>query len=406
MIEKATNFDIPAHVPDKLVFPIGLTEGEQFLRNPHEFMASLHETHPPIFFSPSNLTVNAWMLTKYRDVFFALRHSEIFTTRGAVSFPRDPDNYFEFIPLEIDPPLHRKYKSILDPLFNPAAVAELEHYIRGLARKLIDNFVDRGACDFPREFSRPLPVTVFLQLMGLPLDQRDTFVGWAMDLLHGQSRELAARAVADIAAYLTQVIAEKSKSPDEGAISMIVHATPDGEPLTEREKFGFVFFLFIGGLDTVFAALNYSFLWLAQNPQGRRRIREEPDIAGAAIHELLRAFSVTFSGRVLAKDHEMNGVKMKKGDRITSILPAANYDPEIFENPRKVDFDRPRKPNLAFGGGAHNCLGIHLARLEMEIAVEEFLRRIPDFRLPDEFVPEYYPGGVVGPKSLPLSWER
>lgn len=396
--------NVPSHVPADLIRPIGLAEGPDFIASPHKFMASLHDTHPRIFFSPSETMVSCWTLTHYDDVFFVLRNPEIFTTRGSVQFPRDPDNYFDFIPLEIDPPLHRKYRGILNPIFSPKAVASLEGDIRKLANDLIDEFIDKGECEFTKDFGRPLPVSVFLGLMGLPQDMRDTFVSWAVGLLHSQDRDIAANSMISIAGYLTQVIAEKTETPDEGVISTIVHATPEGEPMTSQEIFGFVFFLFIGGLDTVFAALNNTFLWLAEHPEGRQRINSEPDILPAALEELLRAFSVTFSGRVLTQDYELGGVSMKKGDKVTCVLPAANYDPSVFENPTEVDFDRPRKPHLAFAGGVHACMGAHLARLEMKIAMEEFLRRIPDFKIEDNTAIEYYPGGVVGPKSLPLVW--
>ena len=395
---------IPDHVPAELVHPIGLAEGPEFLANPHEFMANLHETHPRIFFSPSELLVSCWTMTNYDDVYFVLRHPELFTTRGSVQFPRDPDNYFDFIPLEIDPPLHRKYRAILNPIFAPKAVAELEDSVRILANQLIDNFIDKGECEFTSDFGRPLPVSVFLDLMGLPQDMRDTFVSWAVGLLHSQDRETAGRSMTSIATYIKQVIAEKTKKPDECVISTIVHARPDGEPLTGPEIFGFVFFLFIGGLDTVFATLNNVFKWFAENPARRHSINQNPEILNSATEELLRAFSVTFSGRVLTQDYEMHGVKMKKGDKVTCVLPAANYDPNAFENPKEIIFDRPRRPHFAFGGGVHSCMGAHLARVELRVAISEFLRRIPDFEIAANTNIEYYPGGVVGPIQLPLVW--
>jgi cytochrome P450 len=397
-------FEIPAHVPQELVRPIGLAEGPEFLAAPHAFMASLHETHPPVFFSPSQHASNAWLLTHYEDCYYVLRHPEIFTTRGATPFPRDPDNYFDLIPLEIDPPLHRKYRAIVDPLFSPKAVAKLEDYIRRLANRLIDQFIDKKECEFTTDFGRPLPVSVFLDLMGLPQEMRDTFVGWAVGLLHSQDRKIAEHSMREITAYLQQAIKEKTQHPDNGVVSTIVHAKPDGEPLTGREIFGFVIFLFIGGLDTVFATLNNVFLWLAENPQRRHEIIDSPDNLAGAVEELLRVFSVTFSGRTLTRDYEMHGVKMKKGDRVTCILPAANYDPDVFENPRQVDFNRPRKPILAFAGGVHSCMGAHLARMEMKVSISEFLRRIPDFQVKKGTRIEYWPGGVVGPKKLPLTW--
>jgi len=384
--------------------PIGLAEGPEFLAAPHAFMAALHDTHPRIFFGPSENVANAWMLTHHEDALFVLRHPEIFTTRGSVQFPRDPDNYFDFIPLEIDPPLHHKYRSIVNPMFSPKAVAQLEGYISRLANELIDQFIDQRECEFTRDFGRPLPVSVFLDLMGLPQHKRDTFVDWAVGLLHSQDREVAKSSMIGIASYLKQVIIEKTENPDEDVISTIVHAKPEGEPLSDQEIFGFVFFLFIGGLDTVFATLNNVFLWLAENPEGRRKIIEDPSNINNQVEELLRVFSVTFSGRIVAQDYEMHGVKMKKGDKVTCILPAANYDPTVFENPRTVDFQRSRKPILAFAGGVHSCMGAHLARLEMKVCINEFLRRIPAFQLKKDAVIEYYPGGVVGPKSLPLTW--
>jgi cytochrome P450 len=402
--QPAPQSDIPAHVPPELVHNIGLTEGREFLAAPHAFMAGLHENLPRIFFSTGEHTRGAWMLTHHDDAFFVLRHPELFTTAGATPFPRDPDNYFFFIPLEIDPPGHRKYRSILDPMLSPKAIAAMEANIRERANKLIDQFIDKRECEFTTAFGRPLPVFVFLDFMGLPQAMLDTFVGWAMGLLHAQDRAIAERVMRETTAYLQTVIKEKAKTPDAGAVSAIVHARPGGEPLTGQEIFGFVFFLFIAGLDTVFATLNNVFLWLAQNPERRREIIDNPDNINATVEELLRVFSVTFSGRTLTQDHEMHGVKMRKGDKITSILPAANYDPSVFENPKVVNFRRARKPNLAFAGGVHSCMGAHLARMEVKVSITEFLRRIPDFELKPGTKIEYWPGGVVGPKILPLRW--
>jgi cytochrome P450 len=399
-----SNHTIPAHVPSELVRPIGLTEGPEFLAAPHAFMAGLHDTHPPIFYSTSQHAGNAWLLLKYEDVFFVLRHPEIFTTAGATPFPRDPNDYFYMIPLEIDPPHHRKYRAMIDPMVSPRTVATMENAIRALANQLIDRFVDKGGCEFTTDFGRPLPVSVFLGLMGLPQEMRDTFVGWAMGLLHAQDRKVAEVCMREAVAYLKEAIAEKKQQPDDSVLSQIVHGNAAGEPLSPQEVFGFTFFLFIAGLDTVFATLNNVFVWFALNPDRRREVIANPDNIDAAVEELLRVFSVTFSGRTLTQDYELRGVRMKKGDKITSILPAANYDPAAFENPKEVNFRRKRKPNLAFAGGVHSCMGAHLARLEMKICIAEFLHRIPDFGLKEGTKIEYWPGGVVGPKSVPLTW--
>jgi cytochrome P450 len=394
---------IPAHVPAELIRPIGLVEGPEFLAAPHAFMARLHDTHPPIFFSTSNYGANAWMLTKHADVFFVLRHPEIFKT-GVSAFPREPNNYFPMIPVEIDPPHHRRYRAMIDPIFAPKAVARMEESVRQLANRLIDGFINQRGCEFTSEFGRPLPVSVFLDLMGLPQDMRDTFVSWAMGLLHAQDRAVAEQSMRATCAYLQQVIDEKTQRPDDGVLSALVHGKAAGEPLTAQEIFGFAFFLFIAGLDTVFATLNNIFLWLAQNPGRRNEIIANPGNIMPTVEELLRVFSVTFSGRTLTQDYELHGVMLKAGDKVTCILPAANYDPDAFPNPREVNFHRQRKPILAFAGGVHSCMGAHLARLEVKVAISEFLRRIPDFQLKPGTEIVYWPGAVVGPKAVPLVW--
>lgn len=395
---------IPAHVPPELVHALGITEGPEFLAAPHKFMAELHEKYPPIVYSVSAHNPSAWQLLKYEDAFFVLRHPEYFTSAGSGPFPRDPDDWWNIIPLEIEPPHHRKYRALVDPLVSPKAVLALETSIRALANELIDKFIDKGECEFAKDFGRPLPVGVFLDIMALPRAMMDEFVRWAMGLLHAQDRQVAEQVMAEVTAYLQSVIREKAAHPDGGAVSAIVNGRPGGEPMSGKEIFGFVFFLFIAGLDTVFATLNNIFVWLAENPDRRREILAEPENINNAVEELLRVFSVTFSGRTLTQDYELRGVRMKKGDRVTSILPACNYDPDIFPDPQKVDFHRPRKPILAFAGGVHSCMGAHLARLEIRICIQEFLRRIPDFQIKEGVKIEYWPGGVVGPKVVPLTW--
>jgi cytochrome P450 len=397
---------VPGHVPKDLVRKIGLTMGPEFLASPHAFMTSLHETQPPIFFNPAEMeqAKAAWMLTKFEDCYHVLRHPEIFSTRGATPFPRDPQNPFKFIPLEIDPPHHRRYRNILAPIFSPQGVGALETYITDLANSLIDDFIDKGECEFTTDFGRPLPVCVFLDLMGLPQNMRDEFVSWAVGLLHSQDPRDAEAAMINIVGYLQKVIQKKTAAPDGKVISTIIQSRPDGKPMTDMEIFGFVLFLFIGGLDTVFATLNNIFLWLANNPERRKEIIDNPDNLSNVVEELLRINAVTFSGRTVEQDCELRGVKMKKNDKVTCILPAANMDADIFENPGEVNFHRPRKPILSFAGGAHSCMGAHLARLEIKVCITEFLRRIPNFQVKEGAEIEYWPGGVIGPRSLPLTW--
>jgi cytochrome P450 len=396
---------IPDHVPPELIYEAGITESPEFVAAPHKFMAELQHKAPPIFFDPgSEHRPPAWQLQKYDDAYFVLRHPEFFTTFGTGPFPRDPEDYWLILPLEADPPHHRKYRALVDPLVTPKAVMALETSIRQLANDLIDKFVDKGECEFARDFGRPLPVGVFLDIMGLPRSMMDEFVRWAMGLLHAQDKQVAQQVMGEVTVYLNKVIQEKMADPDDRLTSAIVNGKPGGESMEPREIFGFVFFVFIAGLDTVFATLNNIWVWLAENPDRRQEIIDTPDNINNVVEELLRVFSVTFSGRTATQDIEIRGVKIKKGDKVTSILPTCNYDPDIFPDPTEVNFNRPRKPILAFAGGVHSCMGAHLARLEVKICLQEFLRRIPEFELKEKAKIEYWPGGVVGPKIVPLTW--
>lgn len=395
--------NIPAHVPQELIRSTGLPFSPVFSENPYEFFPRMHETLPPIYYDVGPIG-NAWQLIKHEDAFFALRHGEYFSSASATPFPRDPNDYFYFLPIEIDPPAHRKYRAIVDPLVSPQAVLKWEDRIRKLSNDLIDAVIDKGECEFTEDFARPLPVCVFLDLMGLPQNMRDQFVTWVVQLLKNMDPAKMIGVMKEIGDYLKEAIADKRANPDEGMISRIVHAAPDGEPLTEKEIFGFVFFVFIAGIDTVYATLNNIWYWLARNPERRHEMIADPGNLNAQTEELLRVFSVTFSGRILKKDLELRGVKMKAGDRITSILPACNYDPDVFPNPREIDFHRPRKPILAFAGGVHSCMGAHLARLEIKIGLQEWLKRIPDFQVKPGVEVKYPPSAVVGPEPLPLVW--
>lgn len=396
---------IPDHVPAELVHHISLINGKDFLADPYAFLSGLHDRTPPIFYSV-NPTGPAWHFRKHEDAFFMLRNTEYFSNEDGLPFPRDPADPFPMIPIEIDPPHHRKYRNILDPVFSPQGIRRIETRIRELANELIDEVVDKGGCEFTTAYARPLPVSIFLELMGLPQSMRDTFVVWVVDLLSfaPEQRHKMAGAMKSISEYLKEAIADKRENPADDVISRIIAATPNGEPLSEKEVFGFVFFLLIAGIDTVYSTMNNMWLWMANNPQRRHEIIDRPNDMPAIVEEMLRMWGTTFSGRKLIKDLELRGVKMKAGEKVTSILPAANYDPDVFTNPLEVDFDRPRKPILSFAGGVHSCMGAHLARLEITIGIEEWLRRIPDFALKPGTKIAYEPAGVIGPVSVPLVW--
>ena len=400
----APHANVPDHVPAELVREFDMFTGEEFLKKPYEFLTTMHDRFPRLFFNSRGPMGGSWVTISQPTAFKALRDKDHFDVPPILIFPREEDNWFRMIPLEITAPDHRKFRNILDPMLSPRGVLALENDIRKLANDLIDQFIDKGECEFTEVFARPLPVSVFLNFMGLPLTKLDQFVKWVVALIQFAEFDRAKEIMGEIEVYLRSVIEEKRANPDDKAISRIVHATFDDKPMDEQDIFGFTFFLFIAGIDTVYAVLNNSWLWMAQNPDRVKELVDNPDNREAQTEELLRGFAPTFSGRYLTQDLNLDGVLMKKGDVFLSFLPACNYDPEIWDNPNEIDFNRPRKPILTFTGGMHSCMGGHLARLEFRIGLEEWLKRIPEFRLRPGTKINYTPSGVVGPDSVPLVW--
>lgn len=336
------------------------------------------------------------LISRYEDVHWALRHPEHFTSAGGtLNLGEQP-----LLPLEVDPPLHTEYRRILNPRFTPRAIAALEPEIRRIVRELLEGFVDRGSCDFHQEFATPLPSGIFLALMGLPLDDLPQFLQWRDDTIRPdvdpgdfegaqRIRDETAHAISD---YFREALAARQVDPDDSLLSSLVHADMGGRPLSETELLGISHLLLLGGLDTVTATLDCMVTFLATHPDHRRELVDDPSLVPAAVEELLRWLSpVMVVPRTAKEDVTVQGVELRAGDGVTLVLGAANADEAAF-GPEAVDFHREPNKHVAFGAGHHLCLGAHLARLELRVALEELHARIPDYRLPDGFEPHFSTG--------------
>jgi cytochrome P450 len=334
-------------------------------------------------------------LSRYDDVLWALKHPEVFSSKDVVKIGND----VPLIPLSVDPPEHAKYRRLLDPQFSPKRMAELEPEARVLVNEIIDEFVASGECDFHEDFATPLPSTIFLALMGLPQEDLPQFLRWRDDTIRPQAdetgtvdqkREAAGKAIEN---YFETKIEEKRSHPDDRLLSTIVHGEVEGRPLTHDELLGTTHLLLLGGLDTVTATLDCMIVFLAQNPERRGAVIQDGSLVIGAVEELLRHQTpVMMVPRVVAQDVELGGVELKAGDGAILLIGAANADHDEFDGASDVRFDRERNRHLAFGGGAHRCLGSHLARLELTVALEEFHRRIPDYQLAPRTVISFSPG--------------
>jgi cytochrome P450 len=346
------------------------------------------------------------IISRYDDVKFALRHPEIFSSNiQAVNIGQDRP----LIPLQIDPPDHARYRRVMDPQLSQKELAHLEHDVRHLVNEKVDTFIDRGSCDFHTELSVPLPGTVFLSLAGLPLEHAPQLLEWKDNIIRPQafSDEHAAQIRRDTGRamyeYFEGAIDARRAEPSDDILTRFMQTEIEGEVMSRDEMLDLCYLFILGGLDTVTATLDCSVAHLAQHPELRQAIADDLTLVPHAVEELLRLHTPVMQVlRVVVEPHEMHGVQMNPGDTVMVMIGAADTDFDEFgDDANHMTFDRPSNRHLAFGGGPHRCLGSHLARLELRVALEEFHTRIPSYRLADGADLAYSPG-IREIASLPL----
>jgi cytochrome P450 len=397
---------VPGHVPPEAVQAFDYHHDPRVEQDPFGVFDAARGKRA--FFSPTY--GGYWVLTGAGDIREAFQHPELFSSRitGIPPTPRPR----RLLPLELDPPEHGRFRHPLAAVFSPQAVARLEPAIRATCRALVDGVAGRGRAELLADFAVPFPTTIFVELLGLPAAEAARLAAWNHTLLHAHDRpEVRAEAKESIAAYLDELVTRRmaevavGEGRTDDLFAVLVQAEVDGRPLTRDEIFDYVFLLFIAGLDTVTAALGFSFAYLARHPEHRKALVADEALIPNAVEELLRAYSVVNPARTVTDDVEFAGVCLREGDRVLLATVLANRDPAEFDAPTDVRFDRPSNRHLAFGAGPHRCLGSHLARCELKVALEEFHRRIPDYRIADGAVIRAHGGGSMGVDHLPLVWE-
>jgi cytochrome P450 len=366
----------------------------------------------PLYFN--SFAQGYWIFTRYEAVKDIYKNPEIFSSESIT--PWDPEPIYRFVPTQIDPPKHIKYRRILNPWFSPRQMDAAEPMIRGICRRLVEETAPAGRCNFVKEFALRYPTEAFLGVIGVDLDHADRFLVWVEDFFRGfggdvDSQQAMAGALQGIRQYWVDALAERRNdpAPREGDIaSYLLNATYDDDrPLTDEERLDMLTVLVLAGLDTTRAQLGYMFRHLAMHPEDRRRLIDEPELIPSAVEEVLRFYTMIFGdGRKVTRDLEFHGAELKKGDMVYGLVSAANRDPRVYERANEYVIDRKKNHHFGFASGPHRCLGLHLARREMQVAVEEWLRVIPDFWLAtDSVIMERGGGAMTAPLNMPLEWE-
>jgi cytochrome P450 len=308
-------------------------------------------------------------------------------------------------PITSDPPAHKPAKQLLLPSFTPDAVKKLEPRVRAICNALIDEFVNDGRCDAAARYTKHIPVRTIAHMLGIPEADGDLFIKWIHEILELgiKNNDRLMDAIYEMSAYFAGQIAQRKKSPTDDLVSTLMNAKDDdGQPLSDAHVVGSLRLLLIAGIDTTWSAIGSSLWHLARTPADRRRLIAEPALMPIAIEELLRAYSPVTMAREVMKETTVSGCPVKPGNMVLLSFPAANRDPAMFRDADKVVIDRKENRHAAFGLGIHRCVGSNLARMEITVAIEEWLKRIPDFRLDPAGRVTWSEGTVRGPRQLPI----
>lgn len=401
---KSAIVERPAHVPADRVIDFDLydfpVEGLEYQGS----MRAIFQALPgDVLWSPRN--GGHWIAKTHETVAKVLADSDHFSSRRIMVSSEDSDRP-PLVPLQLDPPHHAPYRALLQAALSPKAVGKLGERARELSIELIEGFKADGHCEFIGQFAQHLPIAIFMEIVGLPSEDRPYLTAIAETAMRGETEAERNEAAGKLMAYGMGKVAERRANPGNDLISSIVKAEVEGRPIDDLTLTGMVLLLLLGGLDTVASTLGFYAQFLATHPEHRRQLVEHPDLIPNANEELLRRFPIAILAREVKADVELGGVQLKAGDMIMAPTPMDGLDEHKFAEPLRVDFNR-EKPgaNTTFGGGVHRCVGSMLARTELRIFLEEWLKRIPDFAIKPGTSPKVSARSVATITSLELVWD-
>jgi cytochrome P450 len=370
----------------------------EHMQDPHALWSQLRRKCPV---AHSDQLDGFWMLTKYEHIRQAVLDYSIFSSKE-VMVPRDRlgAGMQERPPITLDPPRHTAFRQLLLPAFSPAQIDRLEPALRATCRdaiaKITSDDVDAGAA-----YAKRIPAELICSMMGVSLDIAPTFRKWAKDANESEDINVAVQAGVKMMEWVNEVIDEQIAEPREGLVTALINSESDGRRLTRTELAGSIVLIMLGGLDTAWSVIS-SMLWhLGQHPEDRARLEADPSLAAIAVEEYLRFFSPLNLARITTTATTVEGVEIGEDESVLMCYGSANRDSDVFSDPDQVVIDRSPNRHIAFGLGPHRCIGSNIARLELRVALEEWMAAFPDFELSDPDSVHWTLGQVWGPQSVP-----
>ena len=370
--------------------------------NPFPIWEKLRAASPVVH---TDRFLGCYMPTTYQAVKEIAYDTEHFSSRRVIVRDVRPEQTASAPPITSDPPEHKPAKQLLLPPFTPDAMKKLEPRVRAICNELIDEFIADGKCDAAARYTKHIPVRAIAHMLGIPEKDGDLFIKWIHGILELGIKDDNAlmSAVHEMGAYFAGHIQHRKTHPTDDLISTLMNARDrDGQPLSDMHVLGSLRLLLIAGIDTTWSAIGSSLWHLAKTPADRERLVAEPELMPLAVEELLRAYSPVTMAREVMKETSISGCPVKPGNMVLLSFPAANRDPAMFPDAEKIVIDRKENRHAAFGLGIHRCVGSNLARMEMTVAIEEWLKRIPDFSLDAAGKVTWSEGTVRGPRQLPF----
>jgi len=394
----------PDHIPAELVRDFDYY-GEPVLREKAQAgYRELLGNYPDVFWTPRH--GGHWVVMGNQAVHDAFRDWQSFSSRGNTGIGGEPGLAEDmFIPIQLDPPEHERYRALINPLLGPRAVKAMEGKISAFATELIDALEGKRECDFVEAISVPFPIKIFMAEMGLPLDRYREFANWVQTFQNGETAEERSGALLRFIDLLTGLLRERQEAPTGDWMSQLLATELDGRKLdVQTEVLPMANLLFVGGIDTVRNMMGHIFRILAERPDLQAWIRQHPEGIPEALEEMFRWLGGTSPPRRVGVDIVFHGAPMRKNDMVALVTGTVGIDERAVDRPFEIDFEREQKPHAAFGTGPHRCAGSNLARLEMRIFIEQWFARIPEFRIKPGTSPVFNPGVVNAIDQLIIEW--